>query len=183
LIRCRQTNRRAISKSAVPRRFVASSSDRPALRLASRLHHLRLLVVMIDGIHFKDRVDVLALGLDTDGRKDVLSIRKGSTENMRVVPAPMSGLIERGLDADIASRETNSVRNLNARRAMASSALCANPRHKRPVSALEARVRLTTRAERNIASCSIQSRRVPSVQQRTGHHPSRSGRMSPRCDR
>ena len=90
----------AVSKSAVSRRFVALSSERLEQWLASRLHHVRLPVVMIDGIHFKDRVVLVALGFDTDARKHVLGLREGSTENTRVVRSLISDLIERGLDAD-----------------------------------------------------------------------------------
>ena len=90
----------AVSKSAVSRRFVALSSERLEQWLASRLDHVRLPVVMIDGIHFKDRVVLVALGFDTDARKHVLGLREGSTENTRVVRSLISDLIERGLDAD-----------------------------------------------------------------------------------
>jgi len=90
----------AVSKSAVSRRFVALSSERLEQWLASRLDHVRLPVVMIDGIHFKDRVVLVALGFDTEARKHVLGIREGSTENTRVVRSLISDLIERGLDAD-----------------------------------------------------------------------------------
>jgi putative transposase len=90
----------AVSKSAVSRRFVALSTQRLEQWLASRLDHVRLPVVMIDGIHFKDRVVLVALGFDTDGRKHVLGIREGSTENTRVVRSLISDLIERGFEAD-----------------------------------------------------------------------------------
>ena len=90
----------AVSKSAVSRRFVALSTQRLEQWLASRLDHVRLPVVMIDGIHFKDRVVLVALGFDTDGRKHVLGIREGSTENTRVVRSLISDLIERGLEVD-----------------------------------------------------------------------------------
>ena len=90
----------AVSKSAVSRRFVALSSERLEQWLASRLDHVKLSVVMIDGIHFKDRVVLIALGFDTEGRKHVLGIREGSTENTRVVRSLICDLIERGLDAD-----------------------------------------------------------------------------------
>jgi putative transposase len=90
----------AVSKSAVSRRFVALSTQRLKQWLASRLDHVRLPVVMIDGIHFKDRVVLVALGFDTHGRKHVLGIREGSTENTRVVRSLISDLIERGLEAD-----------------------------------------------------------------------------------
>lgn len=90
----------AVSKSAVSRRFVALSSERLEQWLASRLDHVQLPVVMIDGIHFKERVVLVALGFDTDGRKHVLGMREGSTENTRVVRSLIADLIERGLDAD-----------------------------------------------------------------------------------
>ena len=90
----------AVSKSAVSRRFVALSTQRLEQWLASRLDHVRLPVAMIDGIHFKDRVVLVALGFDTHGRKHVLGMREGSTENTRVVRSLISDLIARGLDAD-----------------------------------------------------------------------------------
>lgn len=55
---------------------------------------------MIDGIHFRDRVVLLALGIDSQGRKHVLGMREGSTEKTAVVRALLSDLIERGLAAD-----------------------------------------------------------------------------------
>jgi transposase-like protein len=59
---------------------------------------LDLPVVMIDGIHFPDRVLLVALGIDTEGNKHVLGLREGSTEAAGVVQALLSELIERGLD-------------------------------------------------------------------------------------
>jgi transposase-like protein len=90
----------AVSKSAVSRRFVAMSSEHLEQWLASRLDDLKLPVVMIDGIHFKEQVVLIALGFDTEGRKHVLGIREGSTENTRVVRSLIAELIERGLDAE-----------------------------------------------------------------------------------
>jgi putative transposase len=55
---------------------------------------------MIDGIHFRDRVILVALGIDAQGNKHVLGLREGSTESTRVVRSLLSDLIERGLDAD-----------------------------------------------------------------------------------
>jgi transposase-like protein len=88
------------SKSAVSRRFVALSSEQMNEWLARRIDDLQLPVVMIDGIHFGDRVILVALGIDTKGRKHVLGLREGSTEKTAVVKALLSDLIERGLDAD-----------------------------------------------------------------------------------
>jgi len=89
----------AVSKSAVSRRFVALSSAR-LLSWLSRRIEVAFPVVMIDGIHFRDRVVLLALGIDSQGKKHVLGMREGSTEKTAVVRALISDLIERGLAAD-----------------------------------------------------------------------------------
>jgi len=89
----------SVSKSEVSRRFVALSTEQLSAWLSRRLD-IALPVVMIDGIHFQDRVVLVALGFDTQGKKHVLGIRKGSTEKTQVVRSLLSDLIERGLDAD-----------------------------------------------------------------------------------
>lgn len=90
----------AVSKSAVSRRFVALSSVQLAEWLSRRIDAVDLPVVMIDGIYFRDRVVLVALGFDSRGKKHVLGIREGSTEKTQVVKALLSELIDRGLNAD-----------------------------------------------------------------------------------
>lgn len=87
------------SKSAVSRRFVALSQVQLDQWLKRRLDGLDLPVVMIDGIHFGDRVVLVALGIDSQGNKHVLGLREGSTEATRVVHSLLSDLIDRGLHA------------------------------------------------------------------------------------
>jgi transposase-like protein len=89
----------AASKSAVSRRFVQLSQEQLAQWLGRPIGEVDLPVVMIDGIHFRDRVILLAIGIDAQGNKHVLGLREGSTEAARVVAALLSDLIERGLDA------------------------------------------------------------------------------------
>ena len=90
----------SVSKSAVSRRFVALSQEQLQQWLTRSLADIDLPVVMIDGIHFRDRVILVALGIDAKGSKHVLGLREGSTESTRVVRSLLSDLIERGLDAD-----------------------------------------------------------------------------------
>ena len=90
----------SVSKSATSRRFVALSEEQLLQWLSRSLHELDLPVVMIDGIHFRDRVILVALGIDAQGNKHVLGLREGSTESTRVVRSLLSDLVERGLDAD-----------------------------------------------------------------------------------
>lgn len=89
----------AVSRSAVSRRFVALSAERLRQWLARRIE-VAAPVVMIDGIYFEERVVLVALGFDAQGKKHVLGIREGSTEKAAVVRALLSELIERGLDPD-----------------------------------------------------------------------------------
>ena len=91
---------RSVSRSATSRRFVALSQEQLREWLLRPLGALDLPVVMIDGIHFHERVILVALGIDAQGNKHVLGLREGSTESTRVVRALLSELIERGLHAE-----------------------------------------------------------------------------------
>jgi transposase-like protein len=90
----------SVCKSAVSRRFVALSSAQLAEWLSRRIDAIDLPVVMIDGIHVRGRVVLIALGFDSQGKKHVLGMREGSTEKTAVVKALLSDLIERGLNPD-----------------------------------------------------------------------------------
>jgi putative transposase len=89
----------ATSKSAVSRRFVALSQQQLEQWRERRLDQLDLAAVMIDGIHFRERVVLVALGIDSEGHKHILGLHEGSTEAVRVVRKLLSDLVERGLDA------------------------------------------------------------------------------------
>jgi transposase-like protein len=89
-----------VSKSAVSRQFVRRTQGEVDAFLARSLKDLDLPVVMLDGIEFAGHLLVVALGIDAEGRKHVLGIREGSTENAAVCKALLSGLVERGLDGE-----------------------------------------------------------------------------------
>src|SRR5262249_43186974 len=91
---------RAISKSAVSPRFVALTRARLTAWLATPLDDLDIRVILIDGLHFRDHVILLALGLDAQGTKHVLALREGTTENATVCKALLADLQERGLGLD-----------------------------------------------------------------------------------
>jgi len=54
--------------------------------------------VLVDGTPFKDRQMIVALGIGVDGRKTVLGLREGATENATVVSELLSDLAGRGLN-------------------------------------------------------------------------------------
>jgi transposase-like protein len=88
------------SKSAVSRRFVVLTEKRMRKWMARPLDDLDLRVVMIDGKVFRKHCLLIALGLDSEGRKHVLGIREGTTENAAVAKALLADLIGRGLPAE-----------------------------------------------------------------------------------
>jgi putative transposase len=88
----------AVSRSSVSRRFVALSAAQLAEHFSCRLETLDFRVVLIDGIHFRERIVLVALGIDFEGGKHVLGLREGSTENTTVVKALLAELVDRGLD-------------------------------------------------------------------------------------
>ena len=78
--------------------FIEASREKVKQLMERPLGELRLCAVLIDGTPFKDRQMIVALGIGCDGRKTVLGIREGATENAAVVSALLSELVERGLD-------------------------------------------------------------------------------------
>ena len=91
---------RGASRSAVSRRFVMATKVRVGALLGRRLETLDLVVLMIDGIHVDDHVVLVALGIDAEGRKHVLGLREGATENATACKALLADLSERGLRTD-----------------------------------------------------------------------------------
>jgi len=91
---------RATSKSAVSRRFVALTAARMTTWLHTPLDALDIRVILIDGLHFRDHVILLALGVDSHGMKHVLALRTGTTENATVCKELLADIRRRGLDLD-----------------------------------------------------------------------------------
>lgn len=96
----RSVTEHATSSSAVSRRFVALSTRQMHQFLSRPLDELDIRVVFIDGKVFKEHCLVVALGLDSQGKKHVLGLREGATENARVATALLADLVERGLGTE-----------------------------------------------------------------------------------
>jgi putative transposase len=91
---------RSTSKSAVSLRYVAMTTKQMTAWLTTPLNDRHFPIVMIDRIILGDHTVMIAMGIDTDGVKQVLGVREGDTESKRVVNALLGNLIDRGLDAD-----------------------------------------------------------------------------------
>jgi len=88
-----------ISKSAVSREFVAATRGKLQGLCERRIDQLpRIVVLMIDGKVFEGECVVLALGVDQTGKKHVLGLLQGATENAAIVQGLLDDLLERGLD-------------------------------------------------------------------------------------
>lgn len=88
------------SKSAVSRRFVTATKKKLVEWLGRDLGKLQLAAVMIDGLGFDEHTVLIALGVDTEGKKHVLGLHEGTTENAVACGALLDDLAKRGLRTD-----------------------------------------------------------------------------------
>jgi len=86
-----------IQKSSVSREFVQASATQLKKLCEKNLAELDLVTILIDGIHFGKQVLVVALGIDSGGKKHVLGLWQGATENTVVVKDLLEDLVTRGL--------------------------------------------------------------------------------------
>lgn len=80
------------------RRFVRATETALAELMGADLTDLDLVAVMIGGVYFAGHCCVVALGIDSDGRKHPLALEEGDTENTTVVKDLLAGLRDRGLN-------------------------------------------------------------------------------------
>jgi transposase-like protein len=90
----------AISKSAVSREWVTATRGSLKNLCERNLAEFgRIAVLMIDGLVYAGECLVVALGVDEQGKKHVLGVVQGASENATVVQGLLDDLIQRGLDA------------------------------------------------------------------------------------
>ncbi|MFH0914819.1 MAG: IS256 family transposase [bacterium] len=89
-----------VSKSSMSREFIEASAEQLKALAERRFEDLDLLVIYIDGVQFGGHHVIGAVGVDTDGRKHVLGLAEGATENAVVVKGLLESLVERGVRPD-----------------------------------------------------------------------------------
>jgi len=87
-----------LEKSAISEHFIEASREKLKKMMERRLDKTRLCALLIDATPFEGQQMVAALGISEDGKKTILCIRQGATENTTVVGELLGDLVERGLD-------------------------------------------------------------------------------------
>jgi len=87
-----------LEKSAISEHFIAASREKLQAMMERRLEKMRLCALLIDATPFAEQQMVAALGISQDGRKTILGLRQGATENATVVGELLGDLMNRGLD-------------------------------------------------------------------------------------
>jgi transposase-like protein len=91
---------KAVSRSAVSRRFKAATAAALTELLARDLSGLETAVLMIDGLNVGGQMITVALVITTDGTKVPVGLVLGDTENAVVVTDLLADLVARGLRVD-----------------------------------------------------------------------------------
>lgn len=87
-------------RSAVSRRFIRATMDQLSEWMSKDLGALDLVAILIDGLHFRDHVVLAALGIDATGKKHVLGLWEGATENAAACRALLTNIEGRGVTAE-----------------------------------------------------------------------------------
>ncbi len=87
-----------LEKSAVSEHFIEASRAKLQEMMERRLDKTRLCALLIDATPFAGQQMVVAMGISQDGRKMILGLRQGATENATVVGELLGDLVSRGLN-------------------------------------------------------------------------------------
>ena len=90
-----------IKKATISEHFIEASRQRLDKLLARQLNQHALCAMLIDGTPFGDQQLITAMGLTVHGRKVLLGLRQGATENSTVVKQLLADLQERGVDFEV----------------------------------------------------------------------------------
>ena len=89
-----------VSRSSVSREALEASEEELKRLCERRLEEMDLLILYLDGVIFGEHHVLVAVGVDERGRKHVLGIAEGGSENQTVAKGLLEDLVERGLKTD-----------------------------------------------------------------------------------
>lgn len=87
-----------VSRSTVSREAAEASAAVLQQLVERRFDDVDLLIIYIDGMHFGEQCVLAAVGVDVEGRKHVLAIREGATENAEAAKDLLEHLVSQGVD-------------------------------------------------------------------------------------
>lgn len=86
-----------VSKSSISRETIEASAQQLRELAERRFDDLDLLVIFIDGLRMGRYHVIAAVGVDHEGKKHVLGIKEGASENATVVTDLLEDLVARGV--------------------------------------------------------------------------------------
>jgi putative transposase len=89
-----------LSSATASRHMVTATKAKVEELFGRPLGGLHLVVLMLDGVKVGGTSVVIALGIDENGKKHLLGLAQGATENARVVTTLLEDLVGRGLSTD-----------------------------------------------------------------------------------
>lgn len=91
------TGSTGLGRSSVSRAFVQATAARVEEFYAREFTGTRFVTIFIDGVHFKGQMVMVAMGVTSEGKKVILSVRQGATENTQVCTDLLEELRSRGV--------------------------------------------------------------------------------------
>lgn len=89
-----------VSRSAISRKAIDASVEQLRALQERRWENVEILIIYIDGQRFADHHIIAAVGVDREGKKHILGIEPGATENAAAVMRLLTHLREQGLPTD-----------------------------------------------------------------------------------
>jgi len=89
-----------VSKSSISRQFIEQSGKEIERLMQRRFDNVQLLIIYIDGLVFGDHHVICALGVDAEGKKHILSLVQGASENGAAATALLEDVVSRGVDPE-----------------------------------------------------------------------------------
>ena len=86
-----------VSKSAVSREAIEASTEQLRQLQQRRWEAVEILVIYIDGQRFGEHLIISAVGVDVEGKKHILGLAAGATENAAAVKELLTHLRDQGL--------------------------------------------------------------------------------------
>jgi putative transposase len=94
---CRGLDAKGVKRSALSRKVISATKPMVDEFRKRSLDDLDLVVLLFDGVHVGKRQIIACVGIDISGRKHVVGLRVGATENEIVCRDLLRDLLDRGL--------------------------------------------------------------------------------------